>query len=1130
MKKLFTKSISVLLALLMVCSSTITALATGPSCAVKIDASSFFGGTLRTADAEFNNIPADYAQSITEIKWTLIEETGTTDYSGNITVLSFNMSDVSEESTVSITGKINITVPQSYGEKLVLRAECDDTYFAEETLTVLKPIESISIREADTSANSYYDEQSSTFYLDQTTKGSPSTGTLSVINTPEINDDTMVTPSISPSYDDANKKIVCTENSEASGYDFTIPKSADVKSTVTFQTKSGRSKKISLIKCVALASFKLNYGAECYASTAFPNDYGNSLSVVQGDNIAITETALKSINGGSDYNDDIKYTLYSDLSDPANPIEALHYSIQLTDTGCVLTISNTGTYYLKAQAVSFTNGKLERTLYCVLTLNVNEQKNIKSIQFTNPSYNLYYGQNNENSLNLSELLVIPPGEYNDSVEYVSLDSTVATVDSVTGKLTVVPGTTGDSVEVVARSKRNNNVSASCTVNIIPAVQTIELKAKENSIPVGHSEQIDITVSPSNSPEKISWTSTDGSVARVDESGYVTALKVGETTITATSQSGVIANYNLTVVESKKAESVTLTPKKVNTAALQCIDALTNTYSIYQGDTISVTCDILAENGEESNDVIEWRASLDDGGAYSLVSLDTLSNYFTYTFNSDNVLTITTAKTCVSDIHLYAFAVVRDKNVSIDNVPYAKLTILSNAKTTSMSFNPTSTSKTLPTGTTYSFTVTTGPNVINNVDKIVLESSNPDIADVYYDEATKTATVVTKQLGVAKINCYACYDEKNPKETKSFSKTLTVTVTNNIENSVVYGVNDVVYSGTEYKVANFPYFSVVFANSVVLINGTDYSVSYKNNKNVGVATIVITGKNSSYQGTKTVTFNIIPKVMNDSEISVSVADVTFNGGEQKPKVTVKDVKLNKTLKLNTDYVVNYSNNVASGTGYVTVTGIGNYQGSVSKAFTIKPLAITSSDVKVSAMTSVTATGSALYPQPTVTYKGVVLTNGVDYVLSYANNVNPGTATVTITGIGSFTSSRKVSFTINKAKAPAGAKSVDGVWVNKSQKKASISKLTKGSKSFKAKWKKVSGISGYQIQYSTSSKFTKKTTKSKTVSKSKTTSATVKKLKAKKKYYVRIRTYKNVNFNGKTVKVYSSWSKAKSIKTK
>lgn len=94
-----------------------------------------------------------------------------------------------------------------------------------------------------------------------------------------------------------------------------------------------------------------------------------------------------------------------------------------------------------------------------------------------------------------------------------------------------------------------------------------------------------------------------------------------------------------------------------------------------------------------------------------------------------------------------------------------------------------------------------------------------------------------------------------------------------------------------------------------------------------------------------------------------------------------------------------------------------------------------------------------------------------------------------------------------------------------KKTSIKKLSKGKKKFTVTWAKVSGVKGYQIQYSSDKKF-KNNNKSVTVTKQKTTKATVKKLKSKKKYYVRVRTYKTVN--GK--KIYSSWSKVKSVKTK
>ena len=97
--------------------------------------------------------------------------------------------------------------------------------------------------------------------------------------------------------------------------------------------------------------------------------------------------------------------------------------------------------------------------------------------------------------------------------------------------------------------------------------------------------------------------------------------------------------------------------------------------------------------------------------------------------------------------------------------------------------------------------------------------------------------------------------------------------------------------------------------------------------------------------------------------------------------------------------------------------------------------------------------------------------------------------------------------------------------KKPKSAKFKKVKSAKKAISVEWKKVSGVKGYQIQVATDKKF-KKNKKTVTIKKQKTTKTTVKKLKAKKKYYVRIRTYKIVN--GK--KVYSSWSKVKSVKTK
>ncbi len=165
-------------------------------------------------------------------------------------------------------------------------------------------------------------------------------------------------------------------------------------------------------------------------------------------------------------------------------------------------------------------------------------------------------------------------------------------------------------------------------------------------------------------------------------------------------------------------------------------------------------------------------------------------------------------------------------------------------------------------------------------------------------------------------------------------------------------------------------------------------------------------------------------------------------------------------------------------------------------------------------SYTYNGKAKKPGVTVTdSKGKKLKKDTDYTVSYSSGRKKvGQYTVTVKLKGSYSGTVKKTFTIK----PKGT---------------SVSKVSGTAKGFTVKWKKQkTETTGYQIQYSTSSKFIGKSTKTVTIDKNGTTSKKITKLKANKKYYVRIRTYKTVKVNGKSKKLYSDWSKAKSVKTK
>ncbi|MCR5207954.1 MAG: DNA/RNA non-specific endonuclease [Eubacterium sp.] len=157
---------------------------------------------------------------------------------------------------------------------------------------------------------------------------------------------------------------------------------------------------------------------------------------------------------------------------------------------------------------------------------------------------------------------------------------------------------------------------------------------------------------------------------------------------------------------------------------------------------------------------------------------------------------------------------------------------------------------------------------------------------------------------------------------------------------------------------------------------------------------------------------------------------------------------------------------------------------------------------------TYTGKAIEPLEYVQLDYTNLTKDEDYTVSYSNNVKAGTATVTVTGIYPYTGSASATFRI----------------YNPKPKSSAIKTLKRRKKAFYVTWKAVSGVSGYQLQYSTNKRF--KNAKTLTVNSKTAKARTVKKLKAKKIYYVRVRTYKTVNKK----KFFSVWSGYKTVKTR
>lgn len=210
---------------------------------------------------------------------------------------------------------------------------------------------------------------------------------------------------------------------------------------------------------------------------------------------------------------------------------------------------------------------------------------------------------------------------------------------------------------------------------------------------------------------------------------------------------------------------------------------------------------------------------------------------------------------------------------------------------------------------------------------------------------------------------------------------------------------------------------VYHNAEKLQQGKDYTVAYKNNTNAADKTsekapaVTVTGK-GNYAGKETAKFSILSQTLNDESIVIDDIFCAANGKEQRklPVVTWNG----KKLKKDKDYTVTYPDTtpgayINTGTYTVLVTGKGNFNGERQIQLQITGLNLISKTI-TSKIANQMYTGSAIEPAFTVKYGPVILSEGRDYEVSYSNNTSVGTATIVITGMGSYSGEKRVSFKI------------------------------------------------------------------------------------------------------------------------
>lgn len=202
---------------------------------------------------------------------------------------------------------------------------------------------------------------------------------------------------------------------------------------------------------------------------------------------------------------------------------------------------------------------------------------------------------------------------------------------------------------------------------------------------------------------------------------------------------------------------------------------------------------------------------------------------------------------------------------------------------------------------------------------------------------------------------------------------------------------------------------VTVNGKTLTVGTDYTVSGLTGTEPGSYPVTVTGT-GNYTGTVTKSFEIAKADISSAAITYDAGPYGYTGKEWKPEVAVSFNSA--TLTAGNDYTVSYENNINAGTAKIIITGIGDhFTGLTEKTFTINSAEI--SGCTFAPIADVTYNTKAHTPEVTVAISGRTLEADKDYTVSYASNVNAGTATVTVTGKGNFTGSANTTFTIAKA---------------------------------------------------------------------------------------------------------------------
>lgn len=412
---------------------------------------------------------------------------------------------------------------------------------------------------------------------------------------------------------------------------------------------------------------------------------------------------------------------------------------------------------------------------------------------------------------------------------------------------------------------------------------ITLDKTTANLDLGDTVTFTATVAPSDATNKnVAWYSSNASVATV-AGGKVTAKGEGTATITATTSNGIKATATVTVkATGVKVDSVTLDKTSV---------------TLEVGQTAQVNATILPANAEPKYAALTWKSGNTKVATVSNSGLITAINSGTATITAETASGVSaTMQVTVNGPKIYGNAIYFQKPAGWGN----------NIKAYFWTGSGTWTNASWP-----GVAMTEVKDGLYGIEWP--EGKENETLNVIFNDGSNKTDDLVAQINTCFNN--SGYVKDMPVNEKPIDATITI--------SLADASTEYIYNGKEHKAK-----VVVKADGTVLTENIDYTLSYTNNVNAGTATVkaTVTG---NYTGEASCNFTIQSKKLSDADVAEITGIYTYTGAEIKPDVSVTGVEDDTK-----DCSISYSNNVNAGTATVTITGSGNYTGSVNKTFTIE----------------------------------------------------------------------------------------------------------------------------------------------------------------------------------------------------